>query len=238
MSSGTASRARPARSRWCATASGGASSAASSAAASACVRRSVSSGRPARQLLAHEGVPEAVAAAHALEHAGRLGRAEQLRRPRSAPASAASSVRREAVVDHGERREQRARRTARAAASRRATTARSRGGTVTSPEASTDAAELLGEERVARRRALDRGEGARRQRAAGGPLRDRRERARGRAGPAPARPRRRARAGWSARARPPRAAARRACAATTSRRSPAALRARWWTSAAVASSAA
>ena len=95
--------------------------------------------------------------------------------------------------------------------SRRATTSRSRGGTVTSPEASTDAASSSAKNGLP---AAERSIAARAPDGSGRPAarsRDRRERRRGRADRARLRRRRRARAGSSARARPPRGAPHRAC---------------------------
>ena len=132
-------------------------------------------GQPGGQLFAHERVPEAVAAAHTLEHAGRLGLAERL-----VDALGARECRelrpREAVVDHGERGEQ--------PLAERLEPLEPPRHDLTQPRRHRDLAggvhrrrQLLREERVARRRALDRTEGAGPQRPAGRPLRDRRERA-------------------------------------------------------------
>ena len=119
-------------------------------------------------------MPEAVAAAHALEDAGRLGLAQRLvdvlgaRECRELCAS-------EAVVDHGERGEQ--------PPAERLEPLEPPRHDLAQPRRHRDLAggvhrrrELLREERVARRRALDGAEGSGRERSAGGPLRDRRER--------------------------------------------------------------
>ena len=133
-------------------------------------------GQPGGQLFAHERVPEAVAAARTLEHAGRLGPRRAPRRRASAPASAASSapVKPSSI-------------TASAASSRlaeRLEPLEPPRHDLAQPRRHRDLAggvhrrrQLLREERVARRRALDRAEGAGPQRPAGRPLRDRRERA-------------------------------------------------------------
>ena len=192
-------------------------------------------GQPSGQLLAHERVPEAVAAAHALEHAGRLGLAERLV-DRSAPASAASSapvkpssITASAASSRSPNGSSRS--------SRRATTSRSRGGTVTSPEASTDAASSsaknglpAAERSMAARAPGGSGRAAARRATAASAARSSGPSATSTAAPRSSRlERTSAAASGSGSSRMP---------ATTSRRSPAALRARWCTSAAVASSAA
>jgi hypothetical protein len=62
--------------------------------------------QPSGQLLAYERMPEAVAPAHALEDAGRLGLAERLVDPLGTRECRELRTR-EAVVDHGERGQQR-----------------------------------------------------------------------------------------------------------------------------------
>ena len=181
-------------------------------------------GQPGGQLLAHERVPEAIAAARTFEHAGRLGLAKRL-----ADTLAARECRelhaREAVVDHGERGQQ--------PLAERLEPLEPPRHDLAQPRRHRDLAggvhrrrELLGEERVARGRALDGGEGAGPQRPAGGPPRDRREGGAierternfdGGAALEQARAHERERLGERAH---------RASPATTSRRSPAALRAR------------
>ena len=123
------------------------------------------------QLFAHQRMPEAVTAAHALQDSGRLGLAEQLidllgaRERRELQA-------REAVVDHGERGKQ--------PLAERLEALEPPSHDLAQPRRHRDLAggvdrcrQLLREERVARRRALDNGEGALRKRAGCRPLRDR-----------------------------------------------------------------
>ena len=174
-------------------------------------------GQPGGQLFAHERVPVAIAAARALEHAGGLGLAEHLV-DLPGPAERRELRGREAVLDHGERGEQ--------PLAERVEPFEPPRHDLAQPRRHRDLArgvhrrrQLLREERIARRRALDGGEGVRRQRPRCYPLRRSPPAPRDRAGEAPAPPPRRARRGRSGRARPAPARARRAC-----RRPPAAAR--------------
>ena len=131
-------------------------------------------GQPGGQLFSHERVPEAVAAAHALEHAGRLGLAERLVDQFGARERRELRTR-EAVVDHGERGEQ--------PLAERLEPLEPPRHDLAQPRRNRDLAggvhrrrELLREKRIARRRTLDRGEGAGREWPSGSPLRDRCER--------------------------------------------------------------
>ena len=131
-------------------------------------------GQASRQLLAHERVPEAIAAAHALEHAGRLGLAKRLIHAFGARERRELRAR-EAVVDYGERGKQ--------SLAERLEPVQPPRHHLAQPRRHGHLAggvhrrrELLGEERVACRRALDERERAGRQRPGGGPLRDRRQR--------------------------------------------------------------
>ena len=120
-------------------------------------------------------MPVAVTAAGAVEHADRDGLLERLHPPRPVRASAATSSGREAVVEHGERGQQRfadGLEVGQAPAHDRAQPRRH----ADLPRRVDRRGQLLRQERVAGRGAFDGAQRARRQRSHGGPLGDRRDR--------------------------------------------------------------